>query len=133
MAMFAFGEARITDTPRGPRKAAEYALHLQCAWRLREDEAVLIGSSDLYTPTDPAEDKSNFDWDEPQATRRDVLMAELLKDERPLVVEQVLFGNAGALQILFQEGLCLEVFPENTVDDEYWRLLRPERSMPILL
>jgi hypothetical protein len=125
MAMFSFGEIRSVQTPRGPKKAAEYALHPQCAWRLCEGETVLIGSADLYYPADGREDCSNFDWDEPGANLRDVLATSLLQDDGYLIVEKAVFGRAGVLQIFLERDRCLEVFPNNSVEDEYWRLFRP--------
>lgn len=125
MAMFSFGEIRTIQTPRGPKKAAEFALHLQCAWRLIEGEAVLMGSSDLYYPAGGSEDGSDFDWDEPGANRRDVLMTALMRNDGLFLVEKVILGRAGALQVFLKGDRCLEVFPDNSLEDEYWRLFRP--------
>jgi len=126
--MFSFGEIRSIETPRGLKKVADYALHPQCAWRLSEGETVLMGSSDLYYPADGREDLSDFDWDEPQASRLDLLMSVLIRDDEPMLVESVLIGRAGFLQICLSRDRCLEVFPDNSLEDEYWRLFRPGKE-----
>jgi hypothetical protein len=125
MAMFSFGEVRPVETSRGPKPAAEYALHPQCAWRITAGEAVLIGSSDLYRPADGRDDQTDFDWDQPGASRLDVRMRELLEGDLSLVVENFEFGRAGAISIALGQDRHLEVFPNNSLDEEYWRLFRP--------
>jgi len=125
MAMFSFGELRMVETRRGPKPTAEYALHPQCAWRITAGEAVLIGSSDLYEPADGREDLTDFDWDQPMASRLDVLMRDLLDGDSGLVVEGFEFGLAGAISIDLGRDRHLEVFATNSLGVEYWRLFRP--------
>jgi hypothetical protein len=125
MAMFSFGEVRTIETARGPKPAAEYALHPQCAWRITAAHTVLIGSSDLYQPADGREDLTDFDWDQPWANRMDVLMRDLLDGDSSLVVESFEFGRAGAIAIALGQDRYLEVFPNNSHEEEYWRLFRP--------
>lgn len=125
MAMFSFGELRMVETPRGPKPTAEYALHPQCAWRITAGDSVLIGSSDLYAPADGREDLTDFDWDKPMASRLDMLMGDLLDGDSGLVVESFNFGRAGAISIALGRDRHLEVFPNDSIGDEYWRLFRP--------
>lgn len=125
MAIFSFGEERMVETRRGPKPTAEYALHPQCSWRITAGDAVLIGSSDLYEPADGREDLTDFDWDQPMASRLDVLMRNLLDGDSGLVVESFNFGRAGSISIALGQDRHLEVFPNNSLGEEYWRLFRP--------
>jgi hypothetical protein len=49
--MFDFGQARTRTIQLGPRKGTlaevrEYSLHIQCAWRARGPEGIVVGSND---------------------------------------------------------------------------------------
>ncbi|MFT4113407.1 hypothetical protein [Silvibacterium sp.] len=125
MAMFSFGTVRDVQTPRGIRQKPDFSLHPQCAWRLVGGDSVLLGSSDLYYPADGSEDCSNFDWDIPSASRRDVLMGDLMRGSDQLIVTRAELGLAGALHIWFDQNYCLEIMPNNSIEDEYWRLFKP--------
>jgi hypothetical protein len=56
MATFAFGERKNAKTRKGDfRHVGEYALHLQCAWRITQGDKVVVGSMDVYYPPDENE------------------------------------------------------------------------------
>jgi hypothetical protein len=44
---------------------------------------------------------------------------------RGFVVEKVRVEQAGGLQLVLQDGLFVEVFPENSLHMEHWRLFAP--------
>lgn len=125
MAMFWFGESRAVQTSRGIKQRPEYSLHPQCSWRLFGGDSMLMGSSDLYYPADGREDRSDFDWDTPGASRRDALMKDLLDSEERLTIMQIELGIAGALKLHFEHDYCLELMPDNSLNEEYWRLFKP--------
>ncbi|GGG95204.1 hypothetical protein [Silvibacterium dinghuense] len=125
LATFSFGALREVQTSRGVRQKPDLALHLQCAWRLVGGDSVLLGSSDLYYPADGREDRSDFNWDIPGASRRDALMEELMRGDERLTVVNAELGIAGALKIQFNQNYCFEIMPNNSIDDEYWRLFKP--------
>lgn len=127
LAWFHFGQRRlIKDYYGNPREVGEYALHLQCAWRIVQDETVLVASRDLYYPpgTTEPEFPPDFNWDVQGGNRLD----ERLKNfflSATLYVVQIEAGCAGALRIFLGSGIVLEVFPDDSFDKEHWRLFRP--------
>jgi hypothetical protein len=122
MEMFAFGERRTVADRRGPKQVGEYALHIQCAWHIARGGRVIVGSNDLRRPADPRSDPDDFDPDVPGSTRRDRLLLELFADVEPRVRSVELRG-CGELDIEFEEGLRLALFPERSGEhEECWRL-----------
>jgi hypothetical protein len=132
MATFAFGERRTVPNFRGEMKeVGDYALHVQCAWRIASQEQVIVGSSDLYYPADYQEDEdvpATFDY-EKDSNRRDRQLASLFQSgAKEFTVQNVLVGFAGSLHILLSDGLALEVFPNDSLSGEHWRLLEPGKD-----
>jgi len=135
MATFQFGERKnVVDYFERPSDVGEYALHVQCAWRIVRAEEVVVGSRDLYYPAEHenADEQlpTDFDWDR-DPNRRDKLLRSLFEDwTRELVVQSVEAGVAGSLRILFSDNLALEIFPDDSLNHERWRLFRPEVDEP---
>ncbi|MBA3946131.1 MAG: hypothetical protein H0X37_16400 [Herpetosiphonaceae bacterium] len=127
---FQFGNPRTVPATKGNTKeVGDYALHIQCAWRLVNNEGVIAGSSDRYFPSgdDPYDDKPDFDWDEQGANRCDERVRAFFDSRtlKPLIVESIQVGLAGAFQLSLGDQVALEVFPDHSLRYEYWRLLRP--------
>ena len=127
-----FGALRPAPTRAEPgRLAGEYALHVYCAWRLTRGDAVLAGSGDLFTPSDPDEDLDSFDYDAPGATWWDVrwrAYADAWGDAPPAVASAS--GDAfGGLRLALGDGAALEVFPNSApaehFETEFWSLTAP--------
>ena len=125
---FAFGQSGTVKGFRGDAKeVGEYALHVQCAWPIRRGDQVVVGSRDLYVPADESDNKpEDFDWDVPGATRRDHRIAELFQNEtRQFLVKQVQVGEAGSFSIVLDSEYVLDVFPDDSLSDEHWRIFKP--------
>jgi hypothetical protein len=127
---FAFGQHRTVKGFRGDAKeVGEYALHVQCAWRIRRGDQVVVGSRDLYVPADENNNNNKpeeFDWDLPGASRRDKRIAELFQNEtRQFLVKQVQVGEAGSFSIVLDSEYVLDVFPDDSLSDEHWRIFKP--------
>lgn len=138
MATFAFGQRRrAPDRHGGEREVGEYALHVQCAWRITRNDQVVVGSRDLYYPADYDDVNEGmppeFDW-ERDPNRRDKLLVSLFKNgTRKFNVKEVAVGSAGSLHIELDDGYCLDVFPDDSLDHERWRLFRPGVDEPHLV
>ena len=80
---FQFGQRKTVKGVRGDTKeVGEYAIHVQCAWRMRHSDQVVVASRDLYYPaTETDGPVQDFDWDVQGANRRDRLIAELFQNE----------------------------------------------------
>jgi hypothetical protein len=132
LAWFSFGLRRKVATPGRTKEVGEYALHLQCAWRIRRGDRVVVGSRDLYYPAEETDDPvEDFDWDVQGANRRDKRIAELFQHEtRQFMVRNVEVGEAGAFTISFDDEYALDVFPDDSLGDEHWRIFKPSAEEP---
>jgi hypothetical protein len=132
----AFGQRQTIKDFRGkPREVGEYALHVQCAWRFVRRETVVAGNRDLYYPRgykDPKEEiPKGFDWDVQGANRCDEVLAELFAGgAKQYVVVRIQPGHAGELALLLEGDLTLQIFPNDSLEGEHWRLFRPGNDEP---
>lgn len=119
---FQFGERRTVTGFRGDvKEVGEYALHVQCAWRITRNDRVVVGSSD------PREE-SEQDNGDPQRklSRMDDRVQQLFEDEtRQFAVEGIEIGEAGAFSIKLADGYVLDVMPDDSSDCEHWRFFKP--------
>src|SRR5690349_7130384 len=61
----------------------EYALHVQCAWRVTNRRVIVVASGDRFFPAGyPFEDIQDFDWDAPGSNRCDEKVGLLFSPER---------------------------------------------------
>jgi hypothetical protein len=107
---FAFG-GRRPSTSRGgeARIVGDYALHLQCAWKLVSPGGPVARSELRQADATPA------------------LQAWL--DENELIVSKVVSDPGGAFRVELSGGAALEVSVRaHAGDDEAWRLFRPDRD-----
>lgn len=103
----------------------EYILHIQCAFRFRTAEEVLIGNLDMFEPTramedSPSFDWNTFDWDVQGFNRYDEWALQWKKEGHQVAVEAMEISDFGDLTIRFSGGLILEVFANNA-QNECWR------------
>jgi hypothetical protein len=109
--------------------AGDFALHIQCTWRIVGPAGIVVGRRDLYYPAgeDPYADLEEFDFEGPIPNRRDVRIAALLQERAPapLVVEACAADDLGGFRLTFCDRFALEVFPGDSMNSEYWRLFRP--------
>ena len=129
MASFDFGARRQVQGRRGTTIVGEYAFHVQCTWRITQEEELLVGSHDLFYPEDYEDDSKDlppdFDWDR-DPTRRDKLIRLLFDNgTREFIVQTIQVGAAGSLHIALSDGISLDVFPDRSLVREHWRLFRP--------
>jgi hypothetical protein len=128
--MFDFGNPRtVTNFSDKTVTIGEYALHVPCAWRIRDSARIIVASRDRYEPAEEIEDTENFDWDKPGANLCDRKMRQFLADaeEGSQIVTHVESDNVGSLRILLSTGVMIEVFPDDSADDEYseyWRFFK---------
>lgn len=124
-----FGVERVEKSYFGDEKiVGEYGLHVQCSWRIVDNEKILADSQDMYIPSS-AIDQSNFcwedfQWDKPGNSLCDELFGSLINSVKPkITVREIAADNFGGLSICLENGYTLEVFPNSSSDEESWRLL----------
>jgi len=128
---FQFGE-RHFRTPRfgnrEPVEVGDYAIHIQCAWRIVDSERIIVASRDMYEPVGELEEvPADFDWDVQGANRCDERVSALLAlhTQRPLQVIAIAADVYGGFQLILSEGYALQVFPNASCSGEHWRLFKP--------
>ena len=130
---FQFGRRKIVKDSRGnEREVGEYALHVTCAWRMRHGDRIVVASRDLYSPPEEGDDRpDDFNWDVQGANRRDKRIAELFQNEtRQFLVRKVEAGKAGSFTVVLDGEYALEVFPDDSLSGEHWRLFKPYAGEP---
>jgi hypothetical protein len=129
---FQFGRRRTVAARSGTKEVGEYALHIQCGWRIRRGDQVVVGGRDLYYPPEENDGPmDDFDWDVQGANRRDKRIAALFQNEtRQFLVRKVEVGEAGGFTIIFDDEYALDVFPDDSLSDEHWRIFKPSAEEP---
>ncbi|MDC0706514.1 hypothetical protein [Priestia sp. AB] len=126
----------ISVTRRGKtEELAEYALDIQCSWRIIKDNKILVGSRDFYSPrTGWNQENDDFDWDVQGNNRFDERIESFIENTKEHVaVERVKPDEVGGLKIFLSQGYLLEVFPDTSEDDEYsefWRFFNRRENSP---
>lgn len=109
------------------RTVSEYALHVQCAWRMIYRKRIFTGNGDFYELT---EANDTGDWDTKGGNLFDLKAVELnlLLLRRNFAVQKIILRDTGDLKIILSSGLRLEVFANDSLYQEYWRFFskKPE-------
>lgn len=121
MRIFHFGAMRNVEGGA----AGEYALHVQCPWRLEASDHVVTGRHDLFKP---AEETEGFDWDswdwDGNETLQDGLVSDFLTKAAP-VVQGVAADSYGGARLSLSGEYNLALFPAGSQGED-WRVFRPE-------
>ena|SRR5688572_28183492 len=131
---FHFGRVNVEEG--GDRSYGEFALHIQCPWRLEGLNGIVTGRTDLWIPAEPSE---NIDWDswdyENNPNLQDRRIGELpgvydpktrsfINETEYLVVENVEADDFGGATLSLSGGYRLVIFPSGSAGED-WRLLKP--------
>lgn len=121
-----FGTYLKTFSDNEAYNIGQYGIHLQCSWRITNDNEIIVANDDLYEPiNEDAEYDENFDWDLIMGNLRDIKMERLIS-ENELYVISAQADVFGGLEIHFENSMKLTVFPNATRKSdytEYWRLM----------
>jgi hypothetical protein len=102
-----FGRKRSAATlAGGTRYVGDYALNVQCAWRVTTPEGLASA------------------WDLPSDGQIDAGLAAFVGTHCPAVVEESVADDRGGFKLFFIGGCTIEVIPGRD-GEEQWRLLRP--------
>lgn len=124
MIMLSFGDLIPVEWEGATRIVGAYSLHIQCPWRIRTTERILVASGDML-------EESRFNPESNISTLSNNLcdqrFHELFSscDAQKLLVERIEIDYAGAFKLHFFDSLTLEVIPITSFDVEHWRLFKP--------
>jgi hypothetical protein len=131
---FHFGQ--IYTTPQGA-SWGDYILHISCAWRIENDDGIIVGLDDYWDP--PGEEAWHEDWNkETDQNLLDLKLADLFKDfssetksfvnqTGELVVESVEATEFGDLSIHLTGGYKIKIFTSHS-EDENWVFFNGEHN-----
>jgi hypothetical protein len=124
-----FGDIiEVIDHRGNKKKVEEYALHIQCAWRLTGSKGIIVASQDRYCPrTGWGDNEDDFDWDVQGENRCDQLTEKFLEDNKKnrLTVQSVKADRFGGFVLTLENGVSLEGFPDGSTNIEHWRFFKP--------
>lgn len=135
MRVFHFGQMRDKDGAT----VGQYALHIQCPWRIDGPDGIVTGQCDLWEhiSAEPMPDEWEPSIDD---NIQDVRISNLfggydakthshVNGSDSLVVERVRASNIGDLDINLSDGYRLILFPGGSTG-EAWRLFEPGNDVP---
>jgi hypothetical protein len=129
MEMFDLGGRQSKLNRHGDQvDVGEWALHIQCPWRIASAGEIIVASDDRAFPEDETSSTQDFDTDSP--SRCEARMAAWLCEHSsaPLQVVRVEADNVGGFKLRLDCDFVLEAFPASSRRGEYsehWRLFRP--------
>jgi hypothetical protein len=126
MEMFHFGDLQSVAGRHGTVMVGEYRLHVQCVWRIVGDTGIIVASKDRYYPAgDPYADEDDFDWSAQRVNRCDERITAFFKEQdgTHFLVEAVAADNVGGVRLQLSGGFLLDIFPDDSLEGEYWRLV----------
>ncbi|HEV3272086.1 MAG TPA: hypothetical protein VGZ93_07890 [Candidatus Methylacidiphilales bacterium] len=120
-----FGEMREVPWGTATRIIGDWAIHVQCTWRLYRRDRIFITSRDYYRSPDGT--ALGDDWDTFGKSKFDSVARFLCSEfeTNPSIVESVDCDEAGGFLIHFDDEVRLQVSPDIGVSGEQWRLFQP--------
>ena len=135
LAWFEFGSRRTVKGWKGVEKeVGDYALHVQCPWRIILRDKIVIGRGDIFCTPEESDEPTPPDFDWQKGNRFDRIAEEFCQGEsQQLLVQAVNTGEVGRLAIVLERGYKLEVFPHDSDNAEHWRFFKPYVEGPHLV
>ncbi|MGV8864838.1 MAG: hypothetical protein ACOH2T_27240 [Pseudomonas sp.] len=120
------GELRQRQTPLGRTvETGEWALHIQCAWRIGNAQGIYTGRSDYWQPPEAVESDAVIEsWNPELGNLRDSRMSAWIAQRQtsPAKVQSVSSDCFAGIRLHFDDGYTLEVFSDSSSDED-WRLI----------
>lgn len=119
----------IRPNPSGRGTVGTYAMHIQCPWRIVNDQGIVTGHYDIFEP--PRDDAEIDEDDQRAGNLQRVRISDLLKgyDEATrspvnttgdLMVQAVTASPYGDVDIRLSGGYCLQILPVGSKTED-WR------------
>ena len=122
--MLEFGQRREVAGISGPRAVRDYALHIECPWRIVGPLGIAVGSDDRGYPPDGFKG-SREQWDrENSESLWDSRLRALMTTFTDNIVDAVQADTVGGIRLVLRNLHAIEVFPCSSREIEHWRLVR---------
>lgn len=126
MRIFHFGDVR--EEKGGT--VGQFALHVQCAWRIEGPAGIVTGRADLYEPTDEmAPFDKNWDYETSPNLQDTIIDVWRESFSSPPLVERVSADEFGGAAIVLEQSYTLRLFPAGRRSED-WRLFQPATETP---
>lgn len=122
---FSFGKTKKIMSLRGiEKRVGEHTLNVQCSWRITKELEIIVASKDLYLPSREWMGKEEeFEWDIQGMNRYDERITGF--KAMNLLVEKIEADGLGSVKIYFSDSYLLEIFPDDSSEEEFWRFFVP--------
>jgi len=113
----------------------KYSLHLDCCFRVRMDDEILVTGNEMNNPSGlaldrPGYDPDTFDWDVQGDNRYDEWASKARLGYMSIAtVVDAQVNKWGDLTITLDQGILLEAFVDSSID-ECWRLFKSDKVSP---
>ena len=98
----------------------EFAIHIQCPFRVIIEGSIVVGSEDIYIPQNTSE--GSLDLDALRSTRFDVIVESLNSYMGNECVNNVILGSLGDITIELTK-LTIQALVVGSSENEDWRFL----------
>ena len=103
-------------------------LHLQCPWRFRKGDEILVGNQDFYHFAEDIDTWNNCEMDKNDYIGRtyfDKAAEKIAEEVLPLKILEFREEKTGDIHITFEKDYSLDVFPTipSKISEEEWRFL----------
>jgi hypothetical protein len=116
---------KFTDKNGKEKLIGEYALNIQCCWRMTKNNRIIVAYRDIYYPSKLwTGNEDLFNWDVQGMNRCDELIKEIIpnnKTNETIYVKSIEADDIGGFKIVFTGDYLVDVFPDNSIETEFWR------------
>ena len=128
MCWISLGDLIEIESRSGLRTVGQYALDVDCPWRIRCNSKILLASTDMFEPASTHQHDETFEWDIQGNNLFDERVAMLCNNEPTITVQSIELSSTNDLKIIFSNNYILEVFVCGSTDVEQWRLFEHKES-----
>ena len=135
LAWFGFGEDKASKDFRGKERIlAQYALHVQCSFRVLYSDQVILENLDMFEPNSALARSENFRWEKPGETLYDEKVETILTSSTQNgIVTALQVSSQSDLSIRLSSGYVIEIFNNLSANEEVWRFFEPGTEKPHLV
>ena len=112
------------------RVVGEYALHIDCPWRLltKYRSEIVLGSADIFCPSSSNEQDQNFVWDVQGNNLFDEKAERIFSKLSEIIIQSAEMSPINDLTLTLSNGLLLQCYVNQSSDEECWRLFKPNQN-----